>query len=249
MPHVLFVHGMFLNGRSWERWEERFRAAGFTTSAPSWPHVDGDPAALRATVPPALSSQTLEDVVAAMAEAARSSGPEVRLVGHSMGGLVVQRLLAMGLGAKGVSVHGAPPAGVLHVSLDFLRSNWKTLVPTSSPIELSDQEFVRGFAHASPPEEARRLTERYLVPTSRLVGRGPTGPAGQVDFAAVKQPLLHLTGDADRVVPADIARKSHAKYEAAGAPSTLRAFPGRGHGTCLEAGWEEVADAVIAFCR
>src|ERR1035437_356859 len=57
-PHVIFIHGMYLNGQSWQPWVERFAAAGFSGSAPSWPYHHGDPATLRSEVSPDLGALT-----------------------------------------------------------------------------------------------------------------------------------------------------------------------------------------------
>ena len=37
MTDLIFVHGMFQDPKSWERWVGRFKAKGYTCSAPAWP--------------------------------------------------------------------------------------------------------------------------------------------------------------------------------------------------------------------
>src|SRR5258705_7313759 len=90
---VLFVHGMFLTGRSWQPWCDLFESRGITCSAPSWPGRDGDPGKLRAEPDPKLATLTLTDLVTQYEQAARLLDNPI-LVGHSMGGLIVQLLLA-----------------------------------------------------------------------------------------------------------------------------------------------------------
>ena len=47
-PTIMFMHGMFLNPKSWEKWQAYFEEKGYRTLAPPWPLHDGDPAQLRA---------------------------------------------------------------------------------------------------------------------------------------------------------------------------------------------------------
>ncbi|WP_426997301.1 hypothetical protein [Pseudarthrobacter sp. N5] len=45
---IIFIHGMYLNGLSWEGWQRRGADRGYGGQAPSWPYHDGVPAWLRA---------------------------------------------------------------------------------------------------------------------------------------------------------------------------------------------------------
>src|SRR4051812_36372327 len=45
---VVLIHGLWMNGRSWERWQARYEERGMRVLAPSWPGMDGDVEALRA---------------------------------------------------------------------------------------------------------------------------------------------------------------------------------------------------------
>src|SRR3954467_2628619 len=90
MATVMLVHGMFLNPRSWQLWKEFFERRGYDCIAPAWPMHEGDPGDLRSHVPPGFSSLCLNDVVQRMEEVA-SDHEDLILVGHSVGGLVVQK--------------------------------------------------------------------------------------------------------------------------------------------------------------
>src|SRR5450759_3171619 len=107
-PHVIFIHGMYLNGQSWKPWVERFTSAGFSCSTPSWPHHDGDPRILRSEVDPDLGALTfgaLTEHFKALIDAL----PECPiLVGHSIGGLLVQRLVNDGFARAGEAVVDQP---------------------------------------------------------------------------------------------------------------------------------------------
>ena len=46
---VVFIHGTFLNPRSWEGWERFFGERGYRCLSPAWPLHEGEPARWWAT--------------------------------------------------------------------------------------------------------------------------------------------------------------------------------------------------------
>ena len=92
---VLFIHGMFLTGRSWAPWAERFEKHGYACTAPSWPGRDGEPAMLRTSPPSLLRELTLTQVVEQFAVECKARAEKPVVIGHSMGGLVAQILTAI----------------------------------------------------------------------------------------------------------------------------------------------------------
>ena len=111
MTHLVFIHGMYMNAASWDAWRNRAEAAGHTTTAIEWPGHEGNPADLRANPPEILRTLTFPDLVDKHEREIRAIDGPVTLVGHSIGGLLVQALLARGLGAAGVAISPAPPSG------------------------------------------------------------------------------------------------------------------------------------------
>lgn len=176
MKDILFIHGMFMTGRSWAPWIERFEARGFRCHAPSWPGHDGAAAELRAAPDPQLATLGLADVVAAVRAVACALEAPI-LVGHSMGGLVVQLLLQQGIGARGVAIAPAPPHGVRSFAWSHLRSNAALFKPGTSPIVPSASWFRYAFANIQTEAEACTLYDQYCVCESRLVGKSSLGDA------------------------------------------------------------------------
>src|ERR1035437_9669079 len=142
-PHVIFVHGMYLNGQSWKPWVERFAAAGFSCSAPSWPHHHGDPRALRSEVSPDLGALTFGDVSEHLKARIDALPERPILVGHSIGGLLVQRLVNDGYASAGVSISPAPPPGVVSFSPPFGRANFPLITPLAGkkPVYMTPERF------------------------------------------------------------------------------------------------------------
>jgi alpha-beta hydrolase superfamily lysophospholipase len=111
---------------------DRFQAKGYTCLAPAWPGRDKPVELLRKDHPdPQLGKLTLTDVVEHLAQTVEKSGEEPILIGHSMGGLIVQLLLQRNLAAAGVAISSAPPMGVFTTRLPFLSPIGPILPPLS----------------------------------------------------------------------------------------------------------------------
>ncbi len=245
---VIFIHGLYLNGRCWENWAPRFQAAGFQTLSPDWPAHAGNPPDLRANVPEdELRGLKLDEVVNYYREIVNAQPEPPALVGHSMGGLIVQILLSEGLGKAGVAIHSAPPKGVFSYDRDFLQSNRPTLRPGGKPILMSPGEFAFAFGNGVPRTESDHFYDWYVVPESRRASRGPITRHGRVDYEHPHAPLLLLAGDQDHVIPAALNERNAAQYPAESGSVELEVMPGRTHLTLLEPGWESVADKVIGW--
>jgi len=250
---VVFIHGMYMTPSCWTGWEQRFEQAGFRVLAPAWPLHDQPPATLRGRHPdPALGRLTLEEVVAHYAKLIASLDEKPILVGHSMGGLVVQLLLQRGLGVAGVAIDSAPPKGLISLKWSFLKSNWPVINPFAhkdQPYLLTVEQFGYAFAQTLSPDQLRAAYEAQVVPDSRRVGIGPTTRAARIDFRADRPPLLFIAGGADHTIPAGLNWSNYEKYAKSPATTEYREFTGRTHYTLAQPGWEEVADFAIAWIR
>ena len=247
MTSVIFIHGMFVTPLCWQGWIDRFNARGILCEAPAWPHHDAPPPELRAQHPSAaLGRLTLDELVAHFEAIVKKQPSPPVLVGHSMGGLIVQLLLNRGLGARGVAIDSAPPKGVLVLRWSMLRANFP-LFFGGAPFLMSEAQWRYAFDNRSSPEEVHAHYERQLVPESKRVGRGALGAA--LDFKKPHAPLLLVGGGSDHIIPPAVNRANVKKYEHAGSRVDYKEFPGRTHYTILDGGvdgkgWEEVCDFV-----
>ena len=244
-PPILFVHGMFMTSASWAGWEEYFSARGHATHAPDWPHREGSPSELRQSPPEALPTLGLADVLDVYRSAIAALPEPPILVGHSMGGLIVQLLLQEGLGRAGVAIDSAPPAGVSALSWSFLRSNVPVLTKRGKPFVPSKKWFAYAFAHTLDDAELERVWSTYSVPESGQVARDSASPLAKIDPRADRPPLLLIAGELDHIIPASLVRMNHTFYD--GPPTDFREFPGRTHWICGQDGWEEVAAHVESW--
>src|SRR5258708_34632791 len=102
---IVFVHGMFMTPLCWEHWIDRFQTKGYRWLAPAWPGRDKPIVVQRSIHPdPELGKLKLRDVIESMADAIRDLNEKPVLIGHSMGGLVVQLLLQRDLALAGVAI-------------------------------------------------------------------------------------------------------------------------------------------------
>ena len=248
-PHVIFIHGMYLNGQSWKPWVERFAAAGFSCSAPSWPYHHGDPATLRAQVSPDLGTLTFAAVTKHLKALIDALAERPILVGHSIGGLLVQRLVSDGYARAGVSISSAPPPGVVSYSPHFVRANFPHINPLAGnkPILMTAERFHYAFANTMDRSASDDAFDRFVVPESRNVPRSTLGRSARIDFTAPPAPLLFLTGTRDHLTPVAMVRRNANKYQAGPGMVDYREFEGRSHYICGEQGWEEVADVALGW--
>ncbi|MFO0615716.1 MAG: alpha/beta hydrolase [Polyangiaceae bacterium] len=248
---IVFIHGMFVTPACWEEWVARFEGKGYRCSAPAWPLHERPVAEQRAKHPdPELGALSIPALVEHFARIIEGLGEPPILVGHSMGGLLVQLLVQRGLAKAGVAIDSAPPKGVASFKWSFLRSNWPVISPFVSkhkPFFMSFEQFVYTFVHTLPPDEQRAAYERHVVPESRIVGRGTLSDAAAIDFDRPHAPLLFVAGELDRIIPASLNRSNHARYKDAGSITELVEFPGRTHYIIGQPGWTEVADHVEAW--
>lgn len=244
---VMFVHGMYFTPTSWQAWESYFQIKGYKTLAPAWPGHDKPVEEQRRAHPDKqLAALTLDQIVDTYRRAIAGLGGEKPiLIGHSMGGLVVQLLLQEGLGAAGIAIDSAPPKGVISLRYSFLKSNWPAISPSANldePILLSPSDFAYAFVNCLGADAQRTAYERFAVPESRRVGKGPTTDVAKIDFARPRAPLLFIAGEDDHIIPISLVRSEYKKYSASPAITDYKAFPGRCHFIVGQPGWEEVAD-------
>lgn len=247
---IMLIHGAWLNGKSWEGFKARYEAAGYTVVAPSWPLDDRDPADLRDNPDPALGKLGQQQIIDHYEALIRALPESPILIGHSLGGVFVQHLLDRGLGSVGVAINPAPTPGVplgphaivsaLPVFSDpFSGSKAKTMT----------REFFRTrFAQTAPKDQADALYDRYIVPTpGKVYWDGVTGASGKIHWEnPARAPLLLIGGELDLIADASMTRGIYRQQKRAPMSVTeLKIFPGRSHWTCIDAGWEEVADYAL----
>lgn len=247
---IVLIHGMFMSPLCWENWIPRYQAKGYKVLAPAWPGRDKPVEELRKRHPdPELAKLKLSNVVEHFADLINSLGEKPALIGHSMGGLVVQLLLQRDLAVAGVAIDPAPPGGVFTTAFSFLRSNLPALNPfrQTQPMLMTFEQFQYAFVNTLAPDKQHAAYDRYVVPESRGVPTSSLGAAGKIDFRKPHPPLLITAGEKDHIIPASLNKTNYDKYKISPSMTEFKEFPGRDHFGIGENGWEEVADYCLKW--
>jgi len=242
---AIFITGAWMHTSSWDKFRSAFEAAGYSTSAPAWPYLDGDPNALRAHPDKRLGSLTLQQIVAHYQTIIGNLPEQPLIVGHSFGGLIAQLLLDRGLGVAGIALDPAPIAGVIPGPVSLMAAFGPILAGPSTAFTISRAAFGTTFANTVPGIEQPEIYDHFVVPTStRIFYQAAFMLGTRVGARNRRQPLLITVGDKDRTVTPYVARAAYNLQKRASARTDFKEFAGRSHFLAGEKGWEDVA----AFC-
>ncbi|MCY1018736.1 alpha/beta hydrolase [Pyxidicoccus sp. MSG2] len=255
-PTVVFVHGLWMHADSWKPWMELFRAVGYEPLNPGWPGEPGTAAEARAH-PERVANRGIAEVTEHYAQVIRSLGTKPIVIGHSFGGLIVQKLLGMGLAAGSVAIDPAQMRGVLPLPLVQLRNALPVLgnpLNYKRAVALTPDQFHRGFASTVSREESDALHAKHMIPSparplfeAALANLNP-GTAARVDVNNPSRgPLLIIGGGRDDTVPEVISRAAHKLYRNAPTVNDYKVFPDRGHSLVIDHGWKEVAETALEW--
>lgn len=240
---ILFIHGMFQNGKSWAKWVQLFEARGFNCSAPSWPLHEGDPADLRMNIPDGLGGLTLAEVIGTFeTHCERSYEPPI-LVGHSVGGLVAQVLASRGLAHSAICISSVAPNNIVALDWHLMKNVASITNPLKGhqPYMMSPEGFHENFCNTMSSAESAAAYEATATHDSRQVLRDCLGKTAHIDLSKSHVPLLFVAGDSDHIIPSAVCRRNCEHYKGAESVTQFIEFPKRGHFICGEPGWEEIA--------
>jgi len=253
---VVFIHGLWLHADSWGSWVSLFREAGYEPIAPGWP---GDSPTVDATRkhPESVAGFGIEDVVDHYAEIIAGLEQKPIVVGHSFGGIIVQRLLGQGLAAGAVAIDAAPIRGVVYLPPSSLRVASVALrnpANRNRAVGLTAKQFRYGFGNAIPEDESAELYERWAIASpgkplfeAATANFSGSSPAKVATDNSDRGPMLLIAGGKDHTVPAAITRSTLKQYRTSSAITDFKEFHDRGHSLALDHGWREVADASLTW--
>ncbi|MDO5647169.1 alpha/beta hydrolase [Paracoccus sp. (in: a-proteobacteria)] len=234
---LLFVHGINLGAWVWDaHFLDHFAAAGFDAHAVSLRGHGGSAGADR------IGDLTLTDYVNDLRQTVARIGRPVVLVGHSMGGAVVQKFIQTGGRAAGMALLASvPPWGLAGVALRlalFAPRHFRVMLDMSMgrmpPDDLAVARDIL-FRPDMPDAELAGLTAR-MGPESPHIGMALQGwpPIAPLPFCA--PPTFVLGGAADALIPADEVWRTGLYYG-----SCAELIPGLPHMVMLGEGWDAAA--------
>lgn len=248
---IVFIHGLFLNNQSWAEWETFFKEKGYATYAPTYPNHEGTPSELRKNTSDSLGYVTFTDVVNKMEVFIETLPEKPIIIGHSMGGLVAQKLIEKDLAEAAVIISSAPPKGVITLKFSFAKSNLGLLNPfKGNSIHYPTKKwFHYAFTNTLSREESDSLFDRFVVPESRNIPRETLKKAGKIDFKKPHSPMLFISGKEDHIIPASLNKKNFKRYKDEKSIREHKIFEGRDHFIAGEDGWKEVANYVYNWLK
>jgi pimeloyl-ACP methyl ester carboxylesterase len=230
-PPILLVHGWLAGAWMWEGTQQLLATLGWTSHALDL-RGHGASAPVRDVGRVPLAAY-VEDALRAAAAIRDAAGAAPVVIGHSMGGLIAQKLAEAGAVSAAVLVSPVPPRGILlmgaRLAARFVRHVPRLLF--SRPVRFSYGDAEALALNKVPPEARHRLHARLVAGSGRAARDMLLGVP--VDPARVRCPMLVVGTSADRFVPVRIARQMAARY---GVP--FREYFGNAHLFPAEPRWD-----------
>nr|WP_322623718.1 alpha/beta hydrolase [uncultured Flavobacterium sp.] len=249
---IILITGAFVSHSIWHNWEIYFREKGFTVLVPPWPHKDAPVAELRNSLPnnPSFASMRLADVIAHYENIVTSLPEKPIVIGHSLGGLIVQILVNRGLVSAGIALHSVPPKGIFSFEWSFVKAIMKPLglLPFGKKTYMmSRDEWDKHYANGLDAKAQAEGYNNYCIPESRQVLRDALTDMAKVDFEKPHPPLLLISGTNDLFVPLSLMYENYIKYHREHYIADYKKFEGRNHFAPALPTWKEEADYILEW--
>lgn len=240
---LVFVHGAWHGAWCWELFQPYFAEQGYQSHAVSLRGHGASPGRER------LRWHSAADYVADLDQVvSRLSGPPV-LIGHSLGGYVIQKYLESRTARAAVLMASIPASGAFMIMhRQSLRHTWKTIKmhATWQPFALIETPSLARKAFFSADIAPDKLDRHVslLQPESYRVGWDASVFNMPRPRHVQKVPMLVLGAENDALVSTEEVRSTAAAYG-----TRAEIYPGMAHDMMLESGWKAVAARIAAWLR
>jgi pimeloyl-ACP methyl ester carboxylesterase len=250
---VVFITGAFVGNNCWDEWKSYFESNGYRCIAPAWPYKDASPEELRNRAKDdVIASITLTSLIDHFASIINALPEKPVLVGHSLGGLIVQLLLQRDLGIAGAAIHSFPPRGVSRFWLSCLKIVWEAMVlfsPANETYLMSFRKWRYAIANGMDYEQQRDLYYLYAVPESKRIIREAFKCVAQIDFKKPHAPLLITSGSNDKMIPASLNYSNYKKYGNGNSATEYIEFKAHTHLVFGAPAWRQEANCVLHWLQ
>ena len=238
---VLFVHGAWHGAWCWEEhFLPYFATKGYTSHALSLRGHGSSQSPAR------FRLARIVDYVADVARAVAQLPDPPVLVGHSMGGLVVQKYLEEHTAPAAVLMASLPVKGALRTTLRialrhplaFLKANltWRLYPIIGKPALCREAFFSADISNEKLEGFFNRMqNESYMAFLDMMLFNLPNPER-------VKTDLLILGADDDTIFYPDEIEATAKAYQ-----TRSVMFPGMAHDMMLERDWQSVADRILSW--
>ncbi len=240
---VLFVHGIFSGAWIWEEhFLDWFANHGYHAYAVS---LRGHG---RSSAPDPTGQYSLKDYAQDLEDAIRTIEQNHKqpplLVGHSMGGMVVQRFLTQHVGRGAVLLCSIPPQGMMPLSIQSLWCNPITTLEMTQTYMMPEQATPAQLQRYmfSGPVDQQKLDKwlQYMVQESQRLIWDMSWNDLPNPFEVTKTPIVVVGAKQDQLVPQLTVTLTAATY------GCKAHWVDSGHGVMLDHNWQEGAATVAA---
>lgn len=236
MASILLVHGAWHGNWCWRDFADRLGEAGHDVRAAELRGHDQ---------PTGRLWHRIRDYVADVhTDVGRFDTPPV-LVGHSMGGLVVQKYLERHPAPAAVLMASVPTSGATGATLRFARRHPLVFARTNAAVRLGPIVGTPQLAREMlfTPDTPAEVVDACYPQLQDESYRAYLGMMFALPRPArIRTPVLVLAGELDRVFSVAEARATARAYR-----TEAEIFPGMGHDLMLDQGWPAVADRVSGW--
>jgi pimeloyl-ACP methyl ester carboxylesterase len=248
---IVMIHGMCCGPWYWQNFKDFFEKRGFQCICPTLRYHDAE---FKEPPHPYLGSTSILDYADDLEQQIRSLQTPPILMGHSMGGLLVQILASRGLADQAVLLSPAPPRGIIALRPSAVRSFFSGLMRWGfwkKPFRQTFTEASYSVLHFLPAEERLQVYHRLVYESGRAaceIGFWFFDPqkATTVDAALVQCPTLVVGAHRDRLISLSVTRQVAQKYSRV---ATYKEFTNHSHWLLAEPGWQEVAGYVADWLK
>lgn len=243
-PAVLFVHGAFAGAWIWkEYFLPYFAGQGYAAHAVSLRGHGGSEGH------ESLPWSGLSDFVADLRQVVADLGTAPILVGHSMGGMVVQKYLECASVPAAILMASVPPGGLLGCSLwlainDPLLFQEMNLIQWGGPHFATVQVARRAIFSPGMPDAQVAKYFKYLQAESQRVVVDMSGFDLPKQGMVLTSPILILGGERDALIPPTAIESTASAFG-----TQAKIFPHMAHAMMLEAGWRDVVEHILTWLQ
>ena len=250
---IVFITGTFLSNSCWDEWKSFFESKGYHCIAPAWPHKNASAEDLRNRHPDAaIASLRLPMLIVYYSGIIHALPQKPILIGHSLGGLIVQLLLQQGLAAAGIAIHSFPPQNAGRFNFHLLKALWEVMgffTDIHQSYMMPFRNWKRSVANGITCDQQKELYYRYALPESKQVSRDLFSSFTNIDFKSPHAPLLLTSGTADEIVPAPVNYGNYRKYSRDDSITNYKEFAAHNHLVFGESLWMEEADFILYWLQ
>ncbi|MCK0175414.1 carboxylesterase [Mycolicibacterium sp. F2034L] len=236
-PPVFFVHGVFGKPSLLSPWRNALESAGYRTHAPALPGRDPTDEAV-------LARTGIADCFEVVLEAYDRIGGAPIVIGHSLGGLLAQKIAAARTPTAAVLLASVPP-GVLWPQPRATPHLFPVLpaVTAGKPFLPSPKTMREVPLSTLPPTEQSALVGELVRDSGRVFREMSLGASStRVKAADVTCPVLCVSAGQDRNVAQWLSRRIAKRYGA-----EHQVHPTLPHWIIAESAVEQVAPPVLRW--